>query len=198
MTAVVSGSRGGGERGRVSAGRVRLRFGIQHDPRYDRRCVVRGFRSGLGSGPRRRFGPGLRRGAERASGGSDGQGGDDGVGLGDHARDRCLAALGFYRDHPDPEGEASALDTLGYIAHRTGAHQEAIRHHRQVLALSRDLGHTCNVVYTLDELGHPYAALGRRDQARAVWREASRVYRAQGHDAAADRVRRQLDALDAR
>ncbi|MGW4116648.1 hypothetical protein ACWEFJ_37725 [Actinosynnema sp. NPDC004786] len=45
-------------------------------------------------------------------------------------------------------------------------------------------------------MGHPHTALGRHEQARAVWREALQLYREQGCDADAERVQRQLDNLD--
>ncbi|MEU4449360.1 BTAD domain-containing putative transcriptional regulator [Actinosynnema sp. NPDC050801] len=117
--------------------------------------------------------------------------------LGDHdeARDHCRAALALYRRHPDPDGEANAWDTMGYIAHRTGRHHDAIDCYRRALGLLGDLGHTYQVAAIRDRLGDPHAALGRHEQARDLWQAALRVYRAQHHHAAADRVQRQLDAL---
>jgi hypothetical protein len=38
------------------------------------------------------------------------------------------------------------------------------------------------VADTLDDVGHPHAALGDRGHARAVWREALELYREQGRD----------------
>ncbi|MFT7840396.1 tetratricopeptide repeat protein [Saccharothrix sp. BKS2] len=118
--------------------------------------------------------------------------------LGDHdtARDHCEAALVLFRRHRIPDGEAATLDSLGFIDHRTGHHRRAVDRYRQALALFRTLGDTTETANTLDGLGHPHAALGHHDEARAVWREALELYRDQGRDADADRVRRQLDALD--
>ena len=45
---------------------------------------------------------------------------------------------------------------------------------------------------TLDNLGHPHAALGQHEHARAVWRQALELYRRQGRAEDAERVQRQL------
>jgi hypothetical protein len=47
----------------------------------------------------------------------------------------------------------------------------------------------------LDWLAQTHATLGHHDQARTAWREALGLYREQGRDTDADRVRRQLDGL---
>ncbi|MBW4722287.1 hypothetical protein [Saccharothrix obliqua] len=49
---------------------------------------------------------------------------------------------------------------------------------------------------TLDSVGHSHAAFGQHIQARAIWREAFRLYRDHGRDTDAERARRQLDDLD--
>jgi tetratricopeptide (TPR) repeat protein len=101
----------------------------------------------------------------------------------DTAREHCQAALTLHRHHHNPDGEAATLDSLGYIAHHTGDHHQA-------------LGDAYQVAYTLDRVGHPHAALGQHEQARTVWREALELYRDQGRDADAERVQRQLENLD--
>ena len=45
-------------------------------------------------------------------------------------------------------------------------------------------------------LGHSHVALGQREQARTVWREALELYRQQGREEDAARVEQQLDDLD--
>lgn len=58
------------------------------------------------------------------------------------------------------------------------------------------LGNTYESAATLDRLGHPYVALGRHEQAQAVWREAAELYGAHGRDSEAAQVRRQLKTLE--
>lgn len=118
------------------------------------------------------------------------------VGAYDQAREHCQASLTLRYRHHDPYGEANTLDSLGYIDHHTGHHHDAIDRYQQALALYRGIGHTYNVAEVLDGLGHPHAALGQHDQARTVWREALELYRQQGRDQPADRVLRQIEALD--
>ncbi|MFL6116778.1 MAG: tetratricopeptide repeat protein, partial [Catenulispora sp.] len=92
--------------------------------------------------------------------------------------------------------QAGTLDSLGYIDHRTGDHERAIDHYQRSLALRRGLGDNSQIANCLDGLGNPYAAIGRHDQARAVWQEALDLYRAQQRHDDAARLQRQLDALD--
>jgi tetratricopeptide (TPR) repeat protein len=113
----------------------------------------------------------------------------------DTARAHCEAALAIQRRHHDP-GEEATLDSLGYIAHHSGHHQQAIEYYQQALPLITDLGHILHTADTLDNLGHPHAALGEYDQARAVWRKALELYRQQGREHDADKARRRLEALD--
>ncbi|QFZ18389.1 AfsR/SARP family transcriptional regulator [Saccharothrix syringae] len=115
----------------------------------------------------------------------------------DNARGHCRAALALHRHHQDLDGVADALDSLGFIDHHTGHHQQAVDHYRQALALYRDVGNTAEAADTLDYLGHPHAALDQHAQARAAWREALDLYRQLGRDTDVERVRGQLDDLDA-
>ncbi|MFC0543193.1 ATP-binding protein [Kutzneria chonburiensis] len=113
----------------------------------------------------------------------------------DEARANCRAALEVYERHNDPDAQAGTLDSLGYIDHRTGDHQQAIEHYQRSLALRRGLGDNSQIANCLDGLGNPYAALGRRDEARAVWQEALVLFQAQQRHDDAARIERQLDAL---
>ena len=119
--------------------------------------------------------------------------------LGEHqtARGHCEAAL-VLNNHEDDDVEATNQDSLGYIAHSTGDHRAAIQHYQQAIAVFRALDHDYETANTLVNLGHPHAALGEHDQARAVWSEALELYRQQNRGDEAERVRRQLGALDAR
>ena len=114
----------------------------------------------------------------------------------DSARTRCEAAFALQRRHPDPLGEATTLDSLGYIADHSGHRRQAIEYYQQALSLLDNLGHSVHIADTFDNLGHPHAALGEYEQARAVWRKALELYRRQGRDQAADRVRQQLDTIE--
>ncbi|GAA1285406.1 tetratricopeptide repeat protein [Saccharothrix xinjiangensis] len=113
----------------------------------------------------------------------------------DQARRHLEAALALCH-HIHPIGAAMALDGLGHLAHRTGRHDEAVDHYRRALTLYRETGGTYESANTLDRLGHAHVALDRHDLARRPWEQALHLYRAQLRDADADRVRRQLDALD--
>ncbi|GLW89734.1 tetratricopeptide repeat protein [Actinokineospora globicatena] len=122
------------------------------------------------------------------------------LGLAVHHRDRGEQAhtqqtLANAWGRQDPGNEASILDSLGYIAHHTGDHGLAIDLFGQALAGYRALGHNYFVAFTLDNLGHPHAALGHRDRARAIWAEALVFFREQGRDNDVARVQRQLDDL---
>ena len=114
----------------------------------------------------------------------------------DAAGTHCEAALAIHRRHNHRAGEAGTLDSLGYIAHHRGHHQQAVEYCQEALAILAPLGDVFHTADVLDTLGHPHAALGRHEQARAAWRQALELYRQQGRDQAADRVRQQLDTLD--
>ncbi len=114
----------------------------------------------------------------------------------DTARTRCRAALELFRRHHDIDGEAATLDSLGYIDDHSGHHERAIRSYVRALTLQRELGDTHNLPDTLDNLGHSHAGLGDVEQARKAWREACELYLGQERDEAAQRVRRQIEALD--
>jgi tetratricopeptide (TPR) repeat protein len=114
--------------------------------------------------------------------------------LGDYetARAHCEAALD--RCQNDPGSRANYLDSLGYIEYRTGHHGLAIERYQQALSLFRDQGNVYDCADTLDHLGHPYAALGQPERARAVWRQALELCRSLDRVADAERIQRQLDA----
>jgi tetratricopeptide (TPR) repeat protein len=116
--------------------------------------------------------------------------------LGDYetARTHCQAALTLNKHHP--ASAAATLDSLGYIEYHTGHHHEAVEYYEQAAAACRSLGYTYQSALTLDRLGHPYAALGQNEHARAVWQQAIELYRQQGRFEDAERTQQQLDALD--
>lgn len=76
------------------------------------------------------------------------------------------------------------------------SHHQALDHYQQALTLFRTLGNTYLIADTLDNLGHPHAALGQHERARTVWREALELYREQGRDTDAQRVQQHVHYLD--
>lgn len=112
----------------------------------------------------------------------------------DTAGTHCRQALHLIENvHPELEGVAH--DRLGYIAHHTGHHRQAIEHYQQALTLFRGLGHSYETANTLDNLGHPHTALGQHDQARAAWQQALQLYQSQRRAPDVQRVQQQLDTL---
>ncbi|HEU5474690.1 MAG TPA: tetratricopeptide repeat protein, partial [Actinophytocola sp.] len=111
------------------------------------------------------------------------------------ARIQCETALSMHRRYHDREGEAYTLDNLGFIAHRTGNHTQAVDYYRQSLALHRQRGNSYEMAAILDRIGHPLIALGRPEQAGAAWQEALDLYQAQDRTTDAVRLRHQLRAV---
>jgi tetratricopeptide (TPR) repeat protein len=113
------------------------------------------------------------------------------------ARRHCHTAFPVLRLY-HPPGAADALDTLGYIAHHTGGHTEALDYLRRALALYRDLGDIYHVPDTLDRIGHVLIATHRTHEALAVWKEALALYRGQQRITDARRVQREIDTPEPR
>ncbi|RKT54525.1 ATP-binding protein [Saccharothrix australiensis] len=112
------------------------------------------------------------------------------------ARDCCETALALHRAQGDRFGEAEVLDSLGGIARREGR-LDVVEHYRRAADLHRAHGYTYAEAESLDHLGQAHLADGQRVRARAAWEEALALYREQGRDTAAARVRARLDDLDA-
>ncbi|MCG0288164.1 tol-pal system YbgF family protein [Streptomyces sp. PSAA01] len=106
----------------------------------------------------------------------------------------CEKALALFRRHGDRHGEAATLDSLGYIAHHSGSHRQALDHYRQALTIRRDTGNAHQEADTLVRLGETHHALGRQIEACHAWQQAAEKYGAQGRY---EEVRLQLDALGA-
>lgn len=118
--------------------------------------------------------------------------------LGDYAEAKasCEQALKLFRMRSNRQGQAVTLDTLGYIAHHQGEYDQALGHFQESLELCRDLGATYYEVDTLEHLGQSLAALQRLAEARLVWQQALHLNRVQERITDADRIERQLAALD--
>ncbi|MFI6165278.1 BTAD domain-containing putative transcriptional regulator [Nocardia sp. NPDC051052] len=113
-----------------------------------------------------------------------------------HADTLCTDALPVFRRHHYPQGEAHALNLLGYIALRTGRHTRALVYGHQAIALFHDLGDALNEATVLDHLGETHAALGQQDHARDAWQRALELYLTQHRTGDVQRIHQQLDGLD--
>lgn len=123
--------------------------------------------------------------------------------LGDYAgaRANCRAALTLLRERcADGRGlgESNTLDSLGYIAQRTGEYGEALDYYHQALIICRAEGHSYLEADILDHLAETHAARQQPDAARELWREARELYFAQRRHTDAERVRQELIRLDQR
>ena len=112
----------------------------------------------------------------------------------EQARRACERALTLACRHDDRAAEAATLDSLGYIAHRTGQHTHALEHHHEVLALLRDLGDAYHEADTLARIGDVHQARGHHAEARDAWQQARNLYRRQHRPNDVDRIQQRLAA----
>ncbi|WP_370971095.1 NB-ARC domain-containing protein [Amycolatopsis sp. cg9] len=91
----------------------------------------------------------------------------------DRARSFGEAALAL---HPNPEGEASGRETLGYIEFHARRPAESVEHYERALALRRAHGYLRHVASTLDRMVLPLRALGRDEEADARSAEARDLF----------------------
>jgi DNA-binding SARP family transcriptional activator/tetratricopeptide (TPR) repeat protein len=112
------------------------------------------------------------------------------------ARTACEAALALNRQHRCNEGEAAALDSLGYIALQARRYARAIGYYGLAAARYRDIGHSYGQADALACLAQAHAACGQHDDARHAWQQAHALYQAQHRTADAARIQQQLSALD--
>jgi tetratricopeptide (TPR) repeat protein len=115
----------------------------------------------------------------------------------DQAQRYCHAAFPLLREHYPP-GIADVLDTLGYIAHHTDQHTDALDYLRRATALYRSLGDLYHLPDVLDRTGHVLVALNRTNEAQATWRQALTLYRSQHRLADARRVQWKIDKPELR
>lgn len=91
----------------------------------------------------------------------------------DRARTFGEAALAAY---PNPEGEASCRETLGYIEYRARRPTKSIEHYQRALTLRRTHGYLRHVANTLHRMVAPLRALGRDEEANAKSLEARELF----------------------
>lgn len=95
------------------------------------------------------------------------------------ARTACLAALALHREHRYLDGQGATLDSLGYIAHHTNDHVQAVGYYGQALAVMRERGNAYHEADTLDHIAKAYLALHQFDRARDTWKQALALYECQ-------------------
>jgi tetratricopeptide (TPR) repeat protein len=95
------------------------------------------------------------------------------------ARTACLAALELHREHRYLDGQGATLDSLGYIAHHTHDHVQAVGYYRQALAVMRERGNAYDEADILDHIAKAYLALHQFNLARDTWKQALALYQCQ-------------------
>lgn len=108
------------------------------------------------------------------------------------ARTSCLAALALHREHQYLDGQGATLHSLGYIAHHTDDHDQAIGYYGQALAVMRERGNTFYEADILDNIAKAQLALRQFDRARVTWEQALALYKRQQRLADAQNVMRHL------
>nr|WP_221383337.1 BTAD domain-containing putative transcriptional regulator [Actinoplanes polyasparticus] len=89
-------------------------------------------------------------------------------------------ALAFYRHARDCNGEASALNSIGWYNSRLGDHRRGLRYCRRALARFADLDDTSGEAATLDSVGFALHHLGRHAEAIECYERALTLYRSVG------------------
>ncbi len=107
-------------------------------------------------------------------------------------------ALASARRQGHREDEAIVLGLFGYIAQHAGRHAAAIEWYQQSHTLLHEVGSTYFEAGALDFLGQAHSALGEADLARPAWERALDLCRAQHRAGDAERIQRQLDAIETR
>src|SRR5262249_49216743 len=107
-------------------------------------------------------------------------------------------ALHLFQQVEDREGEAAALDSLGFIHGCRADHDEAIACYIKSADLFRQIRDGRNQAVTLTSLGDIYHEAGDDGAARSSWQQALRLHEALDHpDAAQLRSRLERIRVDA-
>jgi tetratricopeptide (TPR) repeat protein len=102
------------------------------------------------------------------------------------AEERCTRALRCSVDPRHAAIRAGALDSLGYVYARRGAHDAAIDAYRQAGAIYHDVDDRPAHALRLRGLGSSCLAAGRTSAAVEAWREAYRILASMSHPVAGD------------
>jgi tetratricopeptide (TPR) repeat protein len=87
----------------------------------------------------------------------------------------CEQARAALRELDHGPGEELVWNTLGYIRHQMGDHQQAIACYRRVLDLCGQTGDRYNQACVLDSLGDVHLSAGDADAARRAWAQALQI-----------------------
>jgi tetratricopeptide (TPR) repeat protein len=91
------------------------------------------------------------------------------------ARSRCEQALQLFRDIDFPYGEATTLDSLGYIYRLLGDHDRAVAYYRLVADQFRQIGDLHELAQVLGRLGDSCQAVSDTAAARDAWQQAGHI-----------------------
>jgi tetratricopeptide (TPR) repeat protein len=89
-------------------------------------------------------------------------------------------AFDCYRTADHRSGQASALNSIGWIHSLAGEHEAAIASCEQALDLMRAIGHRAGQADTLDSLGLAHHRLGRHAEAADLYDRAVALYNTAG------------------
>lgn len=107
----------------------------------------------------------------------------------------CEKALDAQRELGNHIGEAATLDSLGYIHHHLGHHDQAIACYEEALRVQGDTLIADERATVLAHLGDAFRAAGEAVRADSAWRQALSIFEDMG-DPGADSVRRKLQDAD--
>ncbi|MFJ2730792.1 tetratricopeptide repeat protein [Streptomyces collinus] len=110
----------------------------------------------------------------------------------DEARAFLAEAMTILSHHPDDNNESATLDSLGYVAFKSGDFRQALEYYKQSLVLSRTLQHKFDEAIGQEHIAEAYAALGELDRAIRAWLRSRELYRAQYRSRDADRIEARL------
>lgn len=110
----------------------------------------------------------------------------------DQARVSLTEALTILSRHPDDNNEAATLDSLGYVAFKSGEFSQALDYYQRALSLTRALQHKFDEATNQEHIAEAYAALGEQDSAIHAWLRSRELYRTQGRIKDAARVEARL------
>jgi tetratricopeptide (TPR) repeat protein len=107
----------------------------------------------------------------------------------------CGRAVELHIRNGDRNGEAAALDSIGYAHHHLGDHQQAVDHYEQALRLYELISDRTLEADTLGHLSDAQLALGRPAAARRSVLRAAEIFDELGHPDG-KRIRAKLAAVD--